>query len=167
MEKQVSRRQKRYKAKRLFLTKKYTARQIGEMVGVTDATMSKWIKQNGWKDPETTDLLPKSQVFGFKYKGFYAYLSNNNPQLIDILNFELKNFIDTNRGIVAKQTAQLNRLIKSMGLDEKDQSILFAEIAGKPIDDIAQLKYKEAEYMIEYLKEYDKVVELVIKKVNP
>ncbi|HEK20681.1 terminase gpP N-terminus-related DNA-binding protein [Mucilaginibacter sp.] len=167
MEKQITRRNKRYKAKRLFCTGKYTSRQISEMVGVTDATMSKWIQHYGWRDPETTALLPKSQIFGFKHKGFYDFLTINNPHLIESLNFELKKFMDTNRNIITKQKAQLNRLIATIGLDEKDQCILFTEITGRNTEKLSQLKFNEAANLIDYLSHYDNIVELIIKKVNP
>jgi hypothetical protein len=162
----VSRRNKRYKAKRLFLTKQYTSRQICKMVGITDATMSRWIKHYGWRDPETKAILPKSQIFGFKHKGFYDFLNINNPQLIESLNLELKKFIDTNRNIVAKQKAQLNRLITAIGLDQKDQCTLFTEITGRHTEMLSQLNFNEAAYLIDHLSQYGNVVELIIKTAN-
>ncbi|MHB8207785.1 terminase gpP N-terminus-related DNA-binding protein [Mucilaginibacter sp.] len=167
MEKQVTRQNKRYKAKRLFSTGKYTSKQIATMVDVTEATISKWIKNHGWKDPETTAIVPKSKIFGFKHKGFYGFLKINNPQIVEILNQELKKFMDTNRNIIAKQKSQLKMLIRPTGLDEKEQLQLFASIVDRPITEISQLKYNEALSLIEYLSEDDNVLELIIKKVNP
>jgi hypothetical protein len=164
--KKVSRRDKRYKAKRLFLTKRYSATEICKMVGITDATMSKWVKKHGWKDPETAAIIPESAVFGFKHKGFYDYLKYSNPLLIESLRLELTGFIAANKNISGSQKAQLKALITSIGLDKKDQSLLFTEIAGRPIQEITQLKYKEAADLIDHLGSYDNVVELIIKKVN-
>jgi hypothetical protein len=158
--------QKRYRAKRLFLTKKYTSREICKMVGITEKTMSKWVKLYGWKDPETASLIPESEVFGFKHKGFYDYLKSNNPQLIESLKLELIGFIDSSKGITARQKAQLNRLISSIGLDKNDQHLLYTEITGRPINDMSQLKYGESVTLIEYLGQEDNVLELIIKKVN-
>jgi putative ATPase subunit gpP of terminase len=166
MEKQISRRNKRYKAKRLYLTKKYTSREICKKVGITEKTMSIWIYTYGWNSPERDGLIPKTAVFGFKHKGFYDYLKNSNPKLIECLKIELKGFIDINKGIIARQKSQLNMLIKPIGLDKNEQCQLFSEITGRPIEDISQLKYKEAANLIEYVGQEDNLLELIIKKAN-
>jgi uncharacterized protein YjcR len=82
MEQQVTRRNKRYKAKRLFFTGKYTSRQIAAMVEVTEATMSKWVKRYGWKNPETKGPVTTLAVFSIISPGFVEHLEQNNAELL-------------------------------------------------------------------------------------
>lgn len=86
---QVSRRKKRYKAKRLFFTGKYTSRQIAVMVDVTEATMSKWIQRYGWKNPDNAGLRMKVDVFSIIQPSFIDHLQHHNPALYSLVQGEI------------------------------------------------------------------------------
>lgn len=168
MENQVSRRNKRYKAKRLFFTKKYSSKQICEMVGVTQVTMSKWIKRYGWKNPESAGFVRKVEALGLISPTFYNHLKSNNPPLFDELIIEAKQFIGANSSITVGQAESLKSLLHLTSLSDKSQYVFFTEVTGRPIEKISQLKYDEAEYLIEHLSVFDenKTFELTIKQVK-
>ncbi|WP_295714178.1 hypothetical protein [Mucilaginibacter sp.] len=89
MNQQVSRRNKRYKAKRLFFTHKYTSRQIAAKVDVTEATMSKWVRQNGWKNQDTAGAVSLVTTFSIISASFYEHLEQSNPELLALVKDEI------------------------------------------------------------------------------
>ena len=161
-----SRRQKRYKAKRLFFTNKYQSKQICEKVGVTLATMSKWIKKYGWKNPESAGFTRKVAALGLISPDFFNHLSTNNLPLLNEVVFEIKIFTGANKSITVGQAEKIKSLIELRSLDNKGQYSLFTQVAGRPIEKISHLKYDEAAYLIEYLSREDQAFEVTIENVN-
>ena len=81
----MPRRNKRYKAKALFYTQKYTSKQICEMVGVTQATMSKWIKKYNWRKSENVGFSRNIEALGLISPSFYNHLKANNQPLSEFI----------------------------------------------------------------------------------
>lgn len=164
MEKQVSRRNKRYKAKRLFFTKKYTSAQICEMVDVTAATMSKWIKRYGWKKPDEAGLRVNVKVFGIISQEFNQYLELNAPQLHTEIIKAIKSYVKSTSGNAAK-ISKIKAEIKAF--------FDYPELIGQAFDGITvnqvdELSFNKLEELLAMLKGWDHpTIELTIKKVNP
>lgn len=163
MEKQVSRRNKRYKAKRLFFTKKYTNKQICAMVDVTDATMSKWIKRFGWKKPDEAGLRANLKAFSIISQGFNDHLENNNPELYIALRKEIDSYVKKTSGGAAKL------LIVKAEIKEffNDPDLIGREFDGVTLDQVDELSLKRAERLLALFKYWNQpVIELTIKEVK-
>ncbi len=161
MKQQVSRRNKRYKAKRLFFTHKYTSRQIAAMVDVTEATMSKWVKQNGWKDPDTAGAVSLVTTFSIVSASFYEHLELNNPKLLVLVKDEISTYVKVSSGAGKARKdleTQIKELYAKMDLDE---------FGGINISDLPTLSKNKLNRLLDQLTEYSKpAIELTIKKVT-
>lgn len=166
MENQVSRKNKRYKAKRLFDTQKYTAREICKMVDVTEATMSKWVKRYGWKNPDTAGFTPKVAALGLIQPGLVDFLKQSNPEILHQLGVEIQKYSGSYKTITFYQAEKINLLVELNGLSDLDRVSLFSTVVGKRTEKVDQLKFDEAQYIIELLSSTEKEFEVVIKKVN-
>jgi hypothetical protein len=154
----------RHRAKVLYLSKQYTSTQICEMVGITNATMSKWVKRYGWKNPDEAGIRFNIKAFGIVSPAFSNYLEINNPEIFKTLKKEIVNYIKSSSGSGAKLQSIKKEIIDFFEYPElKGQQ--FDGITVKQVD---TLSLKKAERLLALLKYWDQpAIELTIKKVNP
>ncbi len=163
MKKQLTRREKRYRAKALFFTKRHTQKEICAMVGVTDATMSKWVKRFGWKKPDEAGLRANVQAFSIISHGFNDYLENNNPELFIAVRNEIKSYLkntSSNGAKLLRVKAEIKELFN-------DPELIGKKFGGITVDQVDALGLIRAERLLELFKYRNQpVIELTIKEVN-
>lgn len=65
---ELTKEQKRDYAKTLFLTERgITQKEIAERVGVTEATVSRWVNSSGWETMRTSLLTTKDEQLAMMY----------------------------------------------------------------------------------------------------
>lgn len=79
----------------MYLSGRLTQKEIAKVLNVSEKTISKWVKENGWKKINTGILSLKGDEHVIAR--FLTYVQNENPELYQSLNGAFKSFVVYNK----------------------------------------------------------------------
>lgn len=94
----VDRLTQKLKARKLYVTDRETAKYISQTLGVSENTISNWVRVNGWKNAKTRQI--QAEITGVNIqdgaqilKDFKTHLRKVNRRLHDKVAIEITNFL--------------------------------------------------------------------------
>lgn len=121
---------KRSKAKSLFITNQYTQKEIAELVGVSEKTVSKWKEQDGWESFKMSLLTTREN----ELRRLYKMLQKKNDEI------ELKLIVTPgDMDGVLKLTAAIKNLeLETSIADKVEVGTSFINLVRKENADLAK-----------------------------
>lgn len=148
MAKELTTSQKKEWAQMLFLSNQYNQKEISKKVGVTEATMSKWVKEGFWENRRRSLMNTKPGLLAFYY---------------DVLS-KLRDKIQAADGIGdAKDADKVVKYSASIKSLEKDTSIGELMDAGNRFR-IFEMEHDPA-FAQKFIDRYDAFIQDELKKL--
>ncbi len=103
--------QKKEFAKLLYVRERLTQKEVAERTGVSEATMSKWVRENGWEKLRRSLLVTKQEQIGRLYDQLEALNA-------EVEKREIKVPDNKEADVLSKLTAALRNLETEVNIGE-------------------------------------------------